>query len=73
MPIIIALTSELIDQSNKDMVITVEDTHLSNEMDEMSTKYDLMRDNQSNELEIEARRHFGKFVSREEAVVEIEV
>ncbi len=62
MPIINALTSELIDHDNKDMVITFEDTHLSHEMDEMSTKHKLMRDNQSNDLELQAKWAFQRVV-----------
>jgi hypothetical protein len=72
MKIINKLMRKTIDYNLKDIVVTFEDTELSHEMDEMNTKHKLMRDNQSNELEIEAKRRFGKFVSRKNAVAEIE-
>lgn len=53
-----AFLSRRVSQKNKDLVISFEDTHLSNVMDEMTTKHHLMRDNQSNELELEADRAF---------------
>lgn len=59
MKFVIPFLSERIDQSNKDLVITFEDTPLSFSMDEMRTKHRFMKDNQSNDLEIEAKRHFG--------------
>ncbi len=54
-----AFLSRRVSQKDKDLIITFEDTHLSHTMDEMRTKHILMRDNQSNELELEAERHFG--------------
>ena len=68
-----AFLSQRVSQENKDLVITFEDTVLSHETDEMTTKHKELRDNQSNDLEIEAKRHFGKFVSHKKDFVEIEV
>ncbi len=62
-----------VDYNNKNIAITFEDTHLSNEIDQMTAKYNLLRENQTNELELEARRHFGEFVSDKNAVAEIKV
>ena len=59
MKIINSLMSERINQNEKDLVITFEDTAQSDAMDKMRAKHILLRDNQSNELEIEANRLFG--------------
>ncbi len=59
-----AFLSRRVSQENKDLVISFEDTHLSHLMDEMSAKHKVMRDNQSNELEIEAKRLFSKQLAK---------
>jgi len=66
------LTQDL-DIDGKELTFNFETSDLMIEKAQMTAKYDLLRANQGNDLEIEARRHFGKFVSRKEAVVEIEV
>jgi hypothetical protein len=53
-----AFLRKRVSQANKDLVITFEDTVLSNEIDEMRAKHENMRVNQSNELELEAKRIF---------------
>jgi len=55
-----AFLSRRVSQDNKDLVITFEDTHLSDGMAQMTAKHKDMRVNQSNELEIEAKRLFTK-------------
>ena len=55
-----ALMVARVDYKLKDMVITYEDTPLSNGMAQMTAKHQGMRDNQSNELELEANRAFKK-------------
>lgn len=59
MKIINAVISERIDTVQKDMVIDYVDTVYSDDMAQMTAKHILMRDNQTNELEIESKRHFG--------------
>ena len=54
-----ALLLRRLNYDNKDVVLSFEDTALSDEIDQMRIKLSLMRDNQSNELEIEADRYFG--------------
>lgn len=68
-----AFLARRVSHKNKDMVINYEDTLESQEMDKMTAKFEAMRYGQSNELEIEAKRYFGKFVSRRNAVAEIKV
>ena len=72
-----AFLLQRVSYKGKDFVITFEDTPLSLELDEMTTKHALLRDNQTNELELEAKRHFGafvpsKFVSQDNDFVEVE-
>lgn len=59
MPILNTLMSELLNIDNKDIVMTFEDTPLSDGMAQMTAKHQAMRDNQSNDLENEARRTFN--------------
>ena len=62
MKMINAFMSDRIDQDHKDMIITFEDTQLSDGMDKMRTKHKLMRDNQSNDLELQAKWAFQRVV-----------
>ncbi len=62
MKMINAFMSERVDHAHKDMIISFEDTILSHEMDEMSMKHKLMRDNQSNDLELQAKWAFQRVV-----------
>ena len=54
-----AFNARRINYTHKEMVIDFKDTVYSDEMAQMTTKHKDMRDNQSNELEIEAERLFG--------------
>ena len=49
-----------VDHKNKDMVISFEDTPLSDEIAKMTAKHNLMRDSQTNELELEAMAIFER-------------
>lgn len=51
--------SERIDLIDESMIIGIEDTVYSDDMAQMTAKHIDMRDNQSNELELEAERHLG--------------
>ena len=50
-----------VDHKHKDMVISFKDTPLSDEIAKMTAKHNLMRDSQTNELELEARAIFDSF------------
>jgi hypothetical protein len=56
----------------KDIEFSFCDSDRKIEYDSMSAKWEAMKDGQTNELELEAKRRFGKFVSRKNAVAEIE-
>lgn len=53
------LISKRINQKNKDMIIDFEDNEFSLDMEKMRTKHILMRDNQDNKLEREAKVYIG--------------
>ena len=64
MTIINALLAERVNIENE-LVISFEDSVSKRDIDHLKAKHKLLRDNQSNELEIESERHFGTIKIKE--------
>ena len=62
MKMLTELTQDL-DIEGKELTFNFENSDLVTEKAQMTAEHNIMRDNQGNDLEIEARRHFGVFVS----------